>query len=65
MARRIANSFWRALPRASSMFARLNDATSSTSPDMENSIIASVPMPSSVCGLVLTDMRESGAIIRS
>ena len=48
MASRMANSFCRALPRASSMFARLKDATSSTSPDIENSSIASMPMPSSV-----------------
>ena len=61
-ASRIANSLRRELPRASSMLARFSDATRRTRPDIEKSRIARTPSSLSVCGLVLTDMRASGAM---
>ena len=59
IASRNAISLRRAVPRASSMFARLRHEMSSTSPAIPISRAETAPVPVSVLGLVLTESRGS------
>ena len=61
IASRTAISFRLAVPRASSMFARLNAAMSNTTPDIESSAPATPTTSLSLCGRVPTESRASGA----
>ena len=62
-ARRIAISLRRAVPRASSMLARLRHATSNTTTAIPISNGAMTFIPLSAVGLLLIELRDTGAVV--
>ena len=62
-ARRIAISLRRAVARASSMLARLRHATSNTTTAIPSSNGAMTSIPLSAPGLLLTELRDTGAVM--